>query len=65
MIREEYRRAKHELKSGDRMYLQTKEGLEKFNCQIWKIEKDHITFTDGSSFHYKEVYSMTHCEGLV
>lgn len=58
MIREEYRRAKRELKAGDRMYVQTKAGLEKNNCQIFKIEKDEVLFTDGPHFNYREIYCM-------
>jgi hypothetical protein len=61
MIREEYRRAKKELKLGTRVYLQTKEGLEKNNCIIFQICKDHIYLTDGSMFHYKDVYCMVDC----
>jgi hypothetical protein len=63
MIREEYRRAKKELKLGDRVYLQTKEGLEKNNCIIFQFRDDEIYLTDGSKFHYKDVYCMVHCDG--
>jgi hypothetical protein len=62
MIREEYRRAKKELKLGDKVYLQTKEGLEKNNCHIFQLHKDQIFLTDGSVFHYKDVYCMVHCD---
>jgi hypothetical protein len=60
MIREEYRRAKKELMLGDRVYLQTKEGLEKNNCIIFQFRNDEIYLTDGSKFHYKDVYCMVH-----
>jgi hypothetical protein len=59
MIREEYRRAKRELKLGDRVYLQTKGGLEKFNGVIFQLYNDEIYFTDGTKYHYKDVYCMT------
>lgn len=58
MIREEYRRAKKELKIGSRVYLQTKDGLEKNNCHIFQFYKDQIFLTDGSVFHYKDVYCL-------
>jgi hypothetical protein len=65
MIREEYHRAKKELKPGDRMYLQTKEGLEKNNCQLFKIEGDQVFMTDGSHYHYREIYCMVHAENNI
>lgn len=61
MIRDEYRRAKRELKIGSRVYLQTKEGLEKNNCHIFQFYKDQIFLTDGSVFHYKDVYCLIDC----